>query len=586
MGQQFMEQKIHSGWKLIRGAFVRLMIINMFVLVSTCICSFVDNLVIVRRLGADALAAAGYFSPIATGIGTFNMIVLGTQILCGNFIGAGKKDIIRSLFISSFTVLGVSCTALALLGILFRDPLSSLLGARDAVRGMLSDYMLGFLPSVPLQALCALLTALAAFNNDMRRSYFSAGIMTAGNAVLDLLLAGLGTLGIGLATTLSAAAALLVLLPGYRKKDRMLQLKRAPLDLKLVGRAALRGLPTLLFTAGLVLKNALMISALNTFQGSDGVAVANVLFSVCDIAGIVTGGCAGAYSTLAGLYFGEEDRESFLSLFRIALGIGLLCCLGIAAVTAGFSSLFASLFFTRGTALWDMGQKMFQLGFLFFPFNIVFSLLLNSYQAQGRMKLVNVLSVAEPALIGLTALVTVPLSGLNAAWLANTWVDLLCIGIILVTVFLRKGKIDLRLPSLLKLDDHFGALPEECREYSVCSLDDAASVSGAICTFCKDRGIQARRSFFAGLCVEEMTRNILEEARPGKHPHVDVRVVARDELTVRIRDNCPEFDPRKRVDQFDPADPERNIGIRLTAGISDQMDYYSQAGVNNLIIKI
>ena len=273
--------------------------------------------------------------------------------------------------------------------------------------------------------------------------------------------------------------------------------------------------------------------------------------------------------------------------FRTALGIGLVCCAGIAAATAGFSPLFAALFFARGTALWDMGQQMFRLGFLFFPFNIIFSLLLNSYQAQGKMKLVNVLSAAEPALIGLTALVTVPLSGLNAAWLANTWVDLACIGIILAAACLRKGGIDLRLPSLLKLDGRFGAQPGECREYSVNSVEDVVSVSGSICAFCKERGIQARRSFFAGLCVEEMARNILEYGtRPGKHPQVDVRVVAWDELTVRIRDNCPEFDSRKRVDQFDPADPERNIGIRLAAGISDQVDYYSQAGVNTLIMKI
>ncbi len=582
-----MEQRIQPGRKLIRGAFARLMIINMFVLVATCICSFVDNLVIVRRLGEDALAAAGYFSPISTAIGTYYMIVLGTQILCGNFIGAGKKDQIHSLFISSFTVLGVFCSAVSVLGILFRDPISSLLGAQGAIREMLSDYMLGYLPSIPLQALCALLTALAAFNNDMRRSYISAGVMTVGNAAMDLLLAGLGTLGIGLATTLSSAAAFFVLLPGYRKKDRMLQLTHAPLDLKLVGRAALRGLPSLMFTVGLVIKNTLMIKALNTYQGAEGVAVANVLFSVCSIAGILTGGCNGAYSTLAGLYYGEEDRESFLSLFRIALRIGLACCIGIAVVSSVFSSHFATMFFTPGTTLWDMGQKMFLLGFLFFPFNIIYSLLLNSYQAQGKMKLVNFLSAAEPALIGLTALATVPGFGLNAAWLANTWVDLLCIGIILTTVWIWKGKIDLRLPSLLKLDDEFGALPEECREYAVSSLEDVVNASGSICAFCKDRAVQPRSSFFAGLCVEEMARNILEYGtRPGKHPQVDIRVVARDELTVRIRDNCPEFDPRKRVDQFDPDDPERNIGIRLTAGISEQMDYYSQAGVNTLIMKI
>ena len=59
-----------------------------------------------------------------------------------------------------------------------------------------------------------------------------------------------------------------------------------------------------------------------------------------------------------------------------------------------------------------------------------------------------------------------------------------------------------------------------------------------------------------------------------------------DELTIRIRDNCPEFDPRKRVEVFDPKSPEKNIGIRLTVGLGRQVDYYNNAGINTLLIKM
>ena len=68
--------------------------------------------------------------------------------------------------------------------------------------------------------------------------------------------------------------------------------------------------------------------------------------------------------------------------------------------------------------------------------------------------------------------------------------------------------------------------------------------------------------------------------------YVDVRVVVRDELTVRIRDNCPEFDPRKRLEVFYPESPEKNVGIRLTAGLARQMDYYNNAGINTLVLKM
>ena len=63
-------------------------------------------------------------------------------------------------------------------------------------------------------------------------------------------------------------------------------------------------------------------------------------------------------------------------------------------------------------------------------------------------------------------------------------------------------------------------------------------------------------------------------------------MIVQNELTIRIRDNCIAFDPRKRMEQFHPEDPGRNIGIRLTASIARQIDYYNNAGVNTLIMKL
>ena len=65
---------------------------------------------------------------------------------------------------------------------------------------------------------------------------------------------------------------------------------------------------------------------------------------------------------------------------------------------------------------------------------------------------------------------------------------------------------------------------------------------------------------------------------------MDIRVVARQELIIRIRDNCTAFDPRKRLDMFSVEDPCRNIGIRLTASIARDIDYYNNACVNTLIM--
>ena len=359
------------------------------------------------------------------------------------------------------------------------------------------------------------------------------------------------------------------------------------LDWGAVIQAAWCGVPSLLFTIGLLIKNTLMNYTMSACAGASGVAVVNVLGSVCGILGIFTGGFGSAYLSLAGLYYGEQDRGSFTGLFKIAVRIGEICILSITAVIILSSSFLSGLFFPAGTKAWEMGKQMFLLGFLFCPFNLLYSCLMNSRHAQNRMTLVNILSVAETSLVGVTAVCTVPLFGTAAAWLANAWVDILCIVVIIGYEWITNRRTDLKVPTLLGLPDSFGALPDAFREYCVKNMADVTAVSGEVMNFCKDREVGSRTAYFAGICVEEMAKNIVQHGSlPGKNSYVDVRVVVQEELTIRIRDNCPEFDPRKRMEMFHPESPEQNIGIRLTAGLARQIDYYNNAGINTLLMKI
>jgi len=78
--------------KIIVKSYTKLVLMGMLVLGATNFCGFIDNIVISRSLGDDALAAVGYFSPIMA-LSTFAyVIILGTVILCGNFIGAGQRQ--------------------------------------------------------------------------------------------------------------------------------------------------------------------------------------------------------------------------------------------------------------------------------------------------------------------------------------------------------------------------------------------------------------------------------------------------------------------------------------------------------------
>ena len=577
-----------SRTKIVREAYIRLVLVSIVSLATTNLCGFIDNIVISRRLGTQALSAVGFFSPVSVLNGLAYVVVLGAVVLCGNFIGSGQSSKVNSLFNSSFITIFVICSLVSMVLLLCRNPLSFLLGARGDAGRLLENYILGYSPCILFSSLSALLISLASFNNEINRTYVAAAVLFFGNLGLDVILViPLGILGIGLASSISSLASLLVLVPAYVKKNTTIHFERVPFSFSLVLQASVRGLPSLLFSGGLMIKNSLVNYSLAACVGVEGIAVANVLASFCGMAGTLSGGCTYAFSSLASLYYGEEDREALIDLLHFALFIGIVVTSLLTAGMILLSAPLAGAYFEAGSKGWELARSMFVYGFLFFPVNNVLNMLLYGYKAQGRMTLVNIMSFVEVAMIGVIAVLTAPFYGANAVWLSNMWSDMLALAIILVSVCVWKKKPSLRAQDLLKLPDDFGANALEHVDYTVSGIKDVAVVSQSIIDFCNSRGTGGRKAFLAGLCVEEIACNALEYGGThGKHNYVNVRVVCKQELTIRIRDDCRKFDPRERMNMHHPKSPEENIGLRMVAGISTSIDYYNNAGINTLIMKV
>lgn len=574
--------------KIIHEAYIRLVLVGIFTLAATNICGFIDNLMIGRYLGERALAAVGYFAPMSVLTGLAYIIILGSVIVCGNYIGSGQQQKVRSLFFSAFIAIIAVSTIFVLVLITARGPLSYVLGARDEANGLLMDYILGYSPSILFASLSALFMSFASFNNELNRTYVATAAMFFGNILFDaLLVKPLGILGIGLASTMSSLMSFVILLPAYLKKNNTVHLKSVPFDAALMLEAAMRGLPTLLFTLGMLVKNSLINYSMSVYAGYEGIAVVNIYASVCCIIGTISGGCTNAFSTLASVYYGEEDREALIDSLRIAIFNGLLSTSLVTALMIAFSAQFSGIFFTAGTGIWQLSRRMFIQGFLFFPVNVFINLLLYGFKAQGRMKLVNAMSFAETAMIGIFAVLTVSHFGADAVWLSNLWSDLLVLIIILISVIQTRKSLRLRIPDLLKLPDSFGAQPGEFVEYTVSMPDEASTISQKVIDFCKSKGIDGKRAYYTGLCLEEIVNNVFKHGiSPTKRNHVNVRVVCKDDLIIRIHDDCRQFDPRERMNMYTPERPEKNLGLKMVAKTSKNIDYYNNAGINTLIIKM
>ena len=574
--------------RIILESYIRIVFISVVGLGATNMCGFIDNIVIGRFLGADHLAAVGFFLPITVASGLPYVLVMGTSLMAGNLIGSGKREDVNSLFTGAFYTILLAGAAFVAMLVLFRGKISDVLGASGVADVLLEEYILGYAPGMVFASLASFLLSLSSFNNAIKVSYVATAVMFFGNAISDVLLAKpMGIFGIGMSSTISSLAMFMVLLPGFMKKTNTIHFVKPGLYTRLVKNAIKRGMPVILFNAGLLIKNSLLNYSLIQCSGDEGIAVVNVLGSVCGMTGAFLGGFSNAHATLSSLYYGEEDREGFLDLFRYARRYGLICTVSMMACAMVFAGPLAGVFFTPDTSIWELGKKMFILGFLYLPINMFYNLVINCYKVQNRMLLTNILSFVETGAIGILALFTTPLMGADAAWLANTWSDILCVIIIYIAVFVYKKKISFALPDLMKLSDDFGASPEQVFEKGIMDKADVTSASEAVVELCKRCKAGSKKAFLSGLCVEEMTRNIIEHGGfNDKNKNISVRVVCKKEVTIRIQDDCERFDPCERMNLYTPKNPEENIGLRMVGNIAASMDYYNNAGINTLIIKL
>ena len=88
-------------------------------------------------------------------------------------------------------------------------------------------------------------------------------------------------------------------------------------------------------------------------------------------------------------------------------------------------------------------------------------------------------------------------------------------------------------------------------------MEEVVLTSRKVQEFCNKKGIDARRSYYAALMVEEMAGNIVSHgfSKDNKKHSVDLRVSYKNqELILRIKDDCVPFDPVERRKIISPDD--------------------------------
>ena len=552
---------------------------------TVSLCLLIDNIMINRFLGMEAIAAYELANPVLLIIGALaSVLSAGVQVACSKSLGEGSQEETNRGYSTAVAIMLAVSLPFTVFVLLLRGPLASAMGAGSSpgLFSMTKDYLAGFVIGAPATMAALILVPFLQMAGKSGLLIAAVLGMTVSDVAFDLLNVLVfhgGMFGMGLASSLSYYVALLTALFYFLSRKCAFRFSRRLISRKKAAELFRGGFPSAFTMVSGVLMVFFMNRLLMRTGGAEAVAAYAVISGILNVSNSVSTGMNGVTLTLSGILYSEEDRNGLRRLLSALPKFGALLGLAASALFFVLAPACVSLFLpdegtTRTMAI--LGVRLTSLGL--FPCCLV-NVAKSFYQGTGRVPQMEALSVLEGVVLPAACAWLAGLAlGVSGIWLFFVLGEVLT----LVCVFLygwgqyRQGKNPI-------LQDSFGVPPENVLEAELPDLPQVVTFSRQAEDFCLDRGGSSLFAHRIALCIEETAGNIVTHGfRPDGNSHLSVRLQRKPGLWIlRFRDDCRAFDP---VHYVPPEGAENGLGLRLVLGMADEARYTWSLNLNNLTI--
>ncbi len=547
-------------------------------------------------VGTDAMSAVGLYGPLNMLFGAVAlMLVGGSSILCGEYLGQNRQDKLQEIY-SLDLILSV------LLGLLFSGfvvilsafDLTGFLTHDATVRPLLNQYLIGQAVGILPLILSNQFSSFLFIENKGRITQLAVLVFIAVNLVMNYLFVAvmhMEAFGLALASSIGMWTYLLVeawYFVSGRSNLRFTLKKPDPHECAQLIRI---GLPGAMANGYQTFRGLIVNRLLEVYVGAVGISAFATANNLLALFWAVPCGMQAVSRMLMSIAIGEEDRLSLTGVMRGAIRryIPLMCAICAALIL--LAQPLTHIFYK------DPSDPVFMMtvwGFRILPLCMPLAIFCMHYisyaQAADKQGIVHILTLFDGVIsVSLFTAILIPFTGMNSVYIANVINGIVSIIIILIYSARYTGHLPRTIDELMVIPDSFGAGDSEYTEISVRSIDKAVNISKDIQEFCTSRGIDNRRSYYAGLAAEEMVVNVIDHGfnKDKKDHSVDVRVVCKsDDVTLHLKDDCVPFDPEERNHLTEGGDEASNIGIRMVYSIAKNIKYQNLFGLNALKISI
>ncbi|MBR3401965.1 MAG: ATP-binding protein [Parasporobacterium sp.] len=555
---------------------------------TVSLCLLIDNIIIGRFLGDQALTAYELANPILLIIAALgSMLGAGIQMACSKSLGRGSQEETNEGFSSAIAAAAVVSVVFTILVLIFSRPLSTLMGASDPV--LISDtgaYMSGFIIGAPASMGALILVPflqIAGQSNLLIVAVLGMTFADVGFDLLNILVFHGGLFGMGLASSLSYYVALFIGGWYFLSKKSVFKFSLSRVHREKILELLKGGVPTIVGMIASVVLVFGMNKLLMLRMGKEAVAAFAVINSIGSACNCISTGTGGISLTLSGILFHEEDRTGLKEVFGLIARYAVILGVAVCALLLLFAPACVSLFMPRdnaasAAAVW--GLRAYAPGLIFCCIN---NLLKSSYQGTGRIRTMEVISVLENAILPfLSALILSQFFVVHGAWLFFVCGEALTLLCVLVYVWSRKRRITWNAEDIMLLSADLGVPEKDLLEADLHNVNEVMEFSYQAEEFCLSHGYQKEMGHHISLCIEEMGTNIITHgfAESGKN-HLSIRLQYKNgRFVLRFRDDCRAFDPTEHVLQH----TSDSLGIRLTMHMADEARYTYSMNLNNLTL--
>jgi len=586
------KQDTQREQRIIKRLFVRLFPLQAMASGLPAINGLINSIIIGRFLGTSATAAIGFAGPFTLLISSFAyMLSAGSQLLCGRSLGRGDKDNIRCVY-STLVVfsLGVGILFMLLSLFLSGDIANLLHSSKDSFL-LTSDYIrgigLGSAGSILIACFISFLQLDNAGNVTTVLVMIQLSVNVAGT-LISVLFFDNGMLGVGLSTSLANIFVAVIAFIYLQNKSKLFCFSLKNTHFNTVKTIVSVGSPNAIQPICSMLRDIVINSVVFSLGGTLAVSAVAVCANVnMALSSFIEGGYSGASRAIAGVLVGERDSSSLRDLPKIMIKSAWYFYIGAFVLIFTVAKPLSCVFVSSPDDIY-LYASCIRIYSLWLLTNIFQSPPTGIYHAMGKTRLVIISGLFNWLIVPAGfCLLFGTIVGFPAVCLFTAISEIACMLIMAVYFTVKAKRLPRSIAELCYIPSEISAPRERRFKAIISNEDEACKASRELIDFCVKNGLDSKKSYFCGLCLEEILIFTIQNRFNKKALTMDFRAICDSgKLKMILRDDCEEFNPLEWIKLCSSEDKAKSLGIKTIQKIALEMNYSYTLGLNVLMIMI